>query len=816
MERKNLIQRQELLRTYKPYKKQREFHRSAVRERLFMAGNQLGKELKFDEPVLTPTGWKQISDLRVGDSVIAGDGSVTTVTGHYPQGVKPLVEIEFCTGTKIAAGFEHLWKALPPGARFKTSCRSFPRVKGKPRQTEMVDNTRFDQWGTYSTGQMVAAYGYAPRPKYRFAVPSVGPVQFGGGELPIDPYVLGLLLGDGGLTNGVQFSSADVEMVAALEVEADKFGCDIICKSPYDYRASTRTRGKNLFKDALCELGVFGCGAADKRVPSSYLLASPADRLAVLQGLMDTDGTCEKSGNMSFTSISEGLTDDVAFLARSFGAKCKIKSRITSYPYKGEKKQGKRSYTVVIRLPEVPIFRLKRKLDRCVRPTSTSDHHIIVGFKDIEPAEAYCISVSHPDKTYVTRDFIVTHNTVAGAAEWAMHLTGEYPDWWDGFRFDRAITVIAGSESYELTRDGVQRLLIGPPASEAEWGTGYIPARCIKRTTRRMGVSNALDTVTVTHVSGGTSTLLLKAYEQGRGKWQANTVDGIWFDEEPPPGVYFEGITRTNITQGPITVTFTPLKGVSTVVARYMNEESPDRAVITMTIDDAEHYTPEQRQKIIDSYPPNERDARTRGVPIMGSGLIYPIAWEDIEVKPFPIPDYWPRAYALDVGWNRTACLWGAWDPSDGCCYLYSEHYRGQELPAIHAAAIKARGPWIKGVIDPAAQGRAQRDGEQLISDYRNQGLNLTPADNAVEAGLYEVWGLLSTGRLKAFSTLTNLRDEYTMYHRDENGKIVKKKDHLLDCKRYLIRSGKAVSTVRPIEGSAHFTPSAGDMNAGY
>lgn len=404
----------------------------------------------------------------------------------------------------------------------------------------------------------------------------------------------------------------------------------------------------------------------------------------------------------------------------------------------------------------------------------------------------------------------------AGAAEWAMHLTGEYPDWWEGHRFDRSITVIAGSESYELTRDGIQRLMIGPPASEAEWGTGTVPARCIVRTTRRMGVSNALDSVTIKHVSGGTSTLLLKAYEQGRGKWQANTVDGIWFDEEPPPDVYFEGITRTNTTQGPITLTFTPLKGMSTVVKRYLSEESEDRSVITMTIEDAEHYTPEQRQKIIDSYPPHERDARTRGIPVMGSGLIYPINWQDIVERPFAIPDYWPRAYALDVGWNRTACLWGAWDPADGACHLYAEYYKGQELPIVHAAAIKARGTWVKGVIDPAAQGRSQRDGQQLIADYRNHGLNLKPADNAVEAGIYDVWGLLSTGRLRAFSTLQNLHDEFVMYHRDENGKIVKKDDHLMDCLRYLMRSGKAVSSVRPVERHTNVAPSAGDMNAGY
>lgn len=158
--------------------------------------------------------------------------------------------------------------------------------------------------------------------------------------------------------------------------------------------------------------------------------------------------------------------------------------------------------------------------------------------------------------------------TLAGAAEAAMHLTGDYPSWWAGRRFDRPITMIGGSESHELTRDGVQRLLVGPPMSEEDWGTGYLPKAAISGWTRRSSASGALDSVTVRHTAGGTSTLLLKAYEQGRAKWQANTVDYLWFDEEPPEDVYFEGITRTNATGGSVAVTFTPLKGMSSVVSR--------------------------------------------------------------------------------------------------------------------------------------------------------------------------------------------------------------------------------------------------------
>ena len=406
--------------------------------------------------------------------------------------------------------------------------------------------------------------------------------------------------------------------------------------------------------------------------------------------------------------------------------------------------------------------------------------------------------------------------TLAGAADAAYHLTGDYPEWWTGHRFDRPITMLAGSESYELTRDGVQRLLVGPPAAEEDWGTGMIPAAAILNTTRRAGVSNAIDSATIRHKSGGASSLLFKAYDQGRSKWQANTVDYVWFDEEPPEDVYLEGITRTNATGGLIRLTFTPLKGMSKVVARYLREENPDRSVVTMTIEDAEHYTPEERARIIASYPPHEKDARTKGIPSLGAGAIYPVPDEDILVDPMPIPDYWPRAFALDVGWNRTACIWGAHDRANDVVYLYSEHYRGQAEPAIHAQAIRARGTWIPGVIDPASRGRAQNDGTQLIETYRGLGLDLEPAKNAVEAGLYECWTGLSTGRIKVFRTLTNWIDEKRLYHRDEQGKVVKEYDHLMDAFRYLMMSGMARAKVKPADTFATpgYTPL--DTRTGY
>jgi hypothetical protein len=189
-----------------------------------------------------------------------------------------------------------------------------------------------------------------------------------------------------------------------------------------------------------------------------------------------------------------------------------------------------------------------------------------------------------------------------------------------------------------------------------------------------------------------------------------------------------------------------------------------------------------------------------RGTPSLGSGAIYPVPESDIIVPPFKIPYYWKLAYGLDVGWNRTAAVWAAIDTETDTAYLVSEHYRGQAEPPVHAEAIKARGVWIPGFIDPAARGRNQADGQQLLVTYRDLGLKLQPANNAVSAGLLEVWTLLSEGRLKVFSTLANWLAEYRIYRRDESGKIVKDNDHLQDATRYLVMSGLDRAEFRPPE----------------
>lgn len=212
------------------------------------------------------------------------------------------------------------------------------------------------------------------------------------------------------------------------------------------------------------------------------------------------------------------------------------------------------------------------------------------------------------------------------------------------------------------------------------------------------------------------------------------------------------------------------------------------------------HLSQQQKDELLDAFPLHEREARAKGVPMLGAGRIYPIDEKELIVKPFEIPHYWPMAYGLDVGWKITSAHWAAWDRDNDIVYICREHYLGQQPPQVHADAIKQRGEWIWGAIDPASAGANQKDGSTLINEYRMLGLNLVEADNTVEAGIMACYRRMASGRLKVFATCANWIREFRIYRRDENGKVVKENDHAMDDTRYLIMTGMKYATTAPLD----------------
>lgn len=390
----------------------------------------------------------------------------------------------------------------------------------------------------------------------------------------------------------------------------------------------------------------------------------------------------------------------------------------------------------------------------------------------------------------------------AGGYELTLHLTGRYPEWWEGAEFDGPIRSWAAGDTSKTVREIIQEKLLGP---WGKFGTGMIPGEDIVRWTSKAGVAEAVDTLWVKHYDDhgqqdGESGLVFKSYDQKRESFQGTEQDVIWLDEESDDAIRGECMLRLMTTDGLLIETFTPLKGITPIVMQYLpsgevTEDcvvSEDKALVMAGWDDVPHLGESEKRRMLAETPPHLRDARSKGIPSLGSGAIYPVPESEIKVADFAIPDHWKRLYALDVGWNRTAAVWGAWDQDADVIYLVAEHYRGQAEPSIHADAIKSRGKALLGVIDPAARGRSQKDGEQLLQTYKDLGLRLSLANNGVESGIYDTWQRLSTGRLKVFASLSSWFSEYRLYRRDEKGRIVKENDHLMDTTRYLVMAEPA------------------------
>lgn len=427
--------------------------------------------------------------------------------------------------------------------------------------------------------------------------------------------------------------------------------------------------------------------------------------------------------------------------------------------------------------------------------------------KDYDPynkqVEFHEVGASHRERLFMAGNQL--GKTWAGAFEVAMHLTGIYPDWWKGRRFDRQTSWMAGSESGELTRKGVQRLLLGPPQLREQWGTGAIPRACIDGTPpMKPGVPDAVSSIAVKHVSGGTSVIQFASYDQGRTKWQADTLDGVWFDEEPPEDIYFEGLTRTNATGGMVMVTFTPLLGMSEVVRRYILEKPAGTVVVNMTIYDVRHYTKEQADAIVATYPAHERDARAKGIPTLGSGRIFPLADEQVSIPAFEIPPHWPLISGIDFGWDHpTAAVKMAWDRDSDCLYVVNCYRDKEKTPVMHSASLKPWGDWVPWAWPHDGLQHDKGSGDQLAELYRAHGLNMLPeratfedGTNGVEAGLADMLERMQTGRLKVFSHLADWFEEFRLYHR-KDGKVVKLADDLMAATRYALMM-KRFATTKP------------------
>ena len=400
-----------------------------------------------------------------------------------------------------------------------------------------------------------------------------------------------------------------------------------------------------------------------------------------------------------------------------------------------------------------------------------------------------------------------------GAAEMAYHLTGLYPDWWEGKRYDQPITAWAGGVSNETTRDIVQAELLGSPDDPDAFGSGSIPQKYIIKTERKPGVPNAKSVALIRHITGGNSSLHFKAYEMGVDKWQGRSVDCVWLDEEPSRELYSQAVTRTLDRKGMVYMTFTPEQGMTETVASFMNRIQPGQSLTNATWDDASesitslkgekgHLSEPVMQQILSAYSPHEREMRRYGRPTIGSGLIFPVSEEDLMIDPISIEDHWPRIAAIDFGWDHpTAVVWCAIDNETDTFYVYDCYRASKASPAVHAEMIKQRPRFIPIAYPHDGNRRDSMGNPGLADQYRSHGCNFllehftnppalgqTKGSNSIEEGLMAMIQSMEDGRFKVFNTLGDWFEEFRMYHRKQ-GKVVAIRDDLMSATRYAFQS---------------------------
>lgn len=433
--REKLARERESLRLYSPMKTQDEFHRCRASQAVMQKGNRTGGPQKISEPVLTPSGWTAIGDLQIGDEVIGGDGKPCKVTGIFPQGWKAIFKLTFDDGASTHCCEDHFWKC---------KLKKTERFPSHP-------NYRPDKWGVYSLHEIRLHGGDEPKARDRAAIPTAV-CEFPEKYVPVDPYTLGVLLGDGCIAHeSANFSCGDAE-VAERVAETVGAANEVKHVGDINYRIvsaqGTAANGgravSNRLLTGLRVLELQGTKSETKFIPDAYLWNSVDVRLEVLRGLMDTDGYADKNGQTFFYTCSPQLAQDVLNLARSLGGKGNVRWKETFITTK-RKSRGRPRHAHVerdlfkrrclnmaivwFRLPEgMCPFKLERKIERWKRYTHAfTGHRLLTKIEPAGNAECVCISVDSPDHTYVTRDYIVTHNTIALMVEVARALTGQDP-----------------------------------------------------------------------------------------------------------------------------------------------------------------------------------------------------------------------------------------------------------------------------------------------------------------------------------------------------------------------------------------------------
>ncbi len=392
-----------------------------------------------------------------------------------------------------------------------------------------------------------------------------------------------------------------------------------------------------------------------------------------------------------------------------------------------------------------------------------------------------------------------TGKTRTCGAEVAIHATGQYPDWWQGHRFINPPKICIGSETNETLRDPQQLELYGDfkPESREPSGRGWMPLESILGFTyRQCGITGVFDEMKIRHSSGGVTSIKHKTFEQGWTRWQGTQFDLVWIDEEPTDEKIYSEVLRGVVKRGGLVIlSRTPLFGMTWVIQHFM-DAGPGVYTKNITWDEAPHLSGDVKDQFFSSIPEHEREARTKGVPMMGEGAIYPISDDAISCEPFAIPDHYRRIAGIDFGVDHpTAGCWLAHDPDTDIVYVYDCYRQRRQPLAVHAMAFNDRGDWIPVAWPHDGMNKDRSGSGQSLSDmYKKCRVHMLHQsaryDNdkggaqAREPVIQQCYERMVSGRLKVFKHLNNWFEEKRMYHRKDN-KVVDVKDDILSAMHY-------------------------------
>jgi len=730
-----------------PHDGQKQVLQSPKRFVFAMGGNRGGKAIQTSEMLQTPAGFIQAKYIKTGDTLYGVDGHPTKVLGVYPQGVKKLWKFIFDDGASLVVDTEHLWATMGAEERFRKTTRH-----GNP-------NKNYQKWVTRSTQEIMDIYNRYPEgapAKQRIIIPVAQPIRLPRHPVTIDPYALGLLIGNGcfNRSGSITYSTIDQDTLEAFD--------DYVFVSRINYRI----RG---MADQVKGLGLDGKRSWEKHIPTQYLVNDIETRTAILQGLMDTDGYADSRGHLSYSTASEQLARDVQYLVRSLGGKATITVKeAPTFSYKGEKKTGRPSYNVNILTIGVQPFRITRKLNRYIAglaKKASCPHRILKKIECYGEGEAVCFEVDSEYHLYVATDFIVTHNTTVGC-------------YWAYLQMQRENTNgLIGANVYDqLNHSVLTKFFEIFPQLERFY---------VKR-----------DKMMV--LPGNRKVFFRSLDEPGNLKglnlhWEwVDEGDGL--DEES----WFVLRSRVATTQGRILIT-SSIYPDSWIYDAVYKKGQTDYELITWESRDNPSFPKEEWERLKRETDPIRFAREYESKFSFAAGRVYSdiLSYGVVETNTFPegsVPLVW--FFGLDFGVaDPTAIVVMSYN-SDGCWYIVDEYYQ----PNLKIEEINH---WLSYFI-----GKYDRP-MLTIMDYAGgvAKLSVTPVANpydTVSKNIAErvslVRDLIHRRQMYVFRRCTNTIREFSYYsfHKTKTDKPEDKNNHSMDALGYVIHTASAM-----VEGMA-------------